>query len=181
MDMHRRSLLKTLLLAAGGLVSTGGHAFAKTYLTVEQAQKTLCKGSVPKMATISLTKEQMKSIQQASKVRVRNSTVNAWRTPEGGWFIVDQIIGKHEYIDMAVALSSSGKVTGVEILEYRESYGHEIINPKWLAQFIGRGPGERLEIDRDIRNISGATLSSVHVTEGINRLTETWAQVLRFA
>jgi Na+-translocating ferredoxin:NAD+ oxidoreductase RnfG subunit len=179
--MHRRSLLKTLLLATGGLISSGGYASAKTYLTVEQAQRSLCKGSALKSAPISLTKEQMKSIQQACKVRVRNNTLNAWKTPDGGWFIVDQIIGKHEYIDMAVALNSSGKVTGVEILEYRESYGHEIINPKWLAQFIGRGPGKRLEIDRDIRNISGATLSSVHVTEGINRLTETWAQVLRHA
>ena len=179
--MHRRSLLKTLVLAVGGLCATGSRASAKTYLTVSQAQKSLCKGVSLRAANVDLTKEQMKSIQAASKVRVRNSKVNGWKTPDGGWFIVDQIIGKHEFIDMAVALSPAGKVKGVEILEYRESYGHEIINPKWLAQFIGKGPGKRLEIDKDIRNISGATLSSVHVMEGINRLTETWAQVLRHA
>ncbi len=179
--MHRRSLLKTLLLATGGWCASGGHASAKTYLTVEQAQKSLCKGLSLRPANVELTKEQMKSIQAASKVRVRNSKLNAWKSADGGWFIVDQIIGKHEFIDMAVALTSAGKVKGVEILEYRESYGHEIINPKWLAQFIGKGPGQHLEVDREIRNISGATLSSVHVTEGINRLTETWAQVLRHA
>ena len=177
--MQRRSLLKSLLLAAGGLCVTGGRASARTYLTVAQAQKSLCRGVALQAATVNLTKEQMKSIQATSKVRVRNSKVNAWRAPDGGWFIVDQIIGKHEFIDMAVALSPAGKVEGVEILEYRESYGHEIINVKWLAQFIGKGPGKRLEIEKDIRNISGATLSSVHVMEGINRLTETWAQVLR--
>ncbi len=179
--MHRRSLLKTLLLTAGGLCVSGSRASAKTYLTVQQAQKSLCKGLALLPVEIVLTKELMKSIQATSKVRVRNSKVNAWKTPDGGWFIVDQIIGKHEFIDMAVALSPAGKVEGVEILEYRESYGHEIINVKWLAQFIGKGPGKRLEIQKDIRNISGATLSSVHVMEGINRLTETWAQVLRNA
>jgi Na+-translocating ferredoxin:NAD+ oxidoreductase RnfG subunit len=179
--MQRRALLKTLLLATGGLWATGGRASAKTYLTVAQAQKSLCKGVTLQAADVDLTKEQMKSIQATSKVRVRNSKVKAWKTPDGGWFIVDQIIGKHEFIDMAVALSPAGKVKGVEILEYRESYGHEIINVKWLAQFIGKGPGKRLEIEKDIRNISGATLSSVHVMEGINRLTETWTQVLRHA
>ncbi len=179
--MHRRSLLKTLLFAAGGLYATGGSAAAKTYLTVEQAQKSLCKGATLEPVEINLSKEQMRSIQAACKVRVRSSQLNAWKTADGGWFIVDQIIGKHEFIDVAVALSAAGKVKGVEILEYRESYGHEIINVKWLAQFIGKGPGKPLEIDKEIRNISGATLSSVHVMEGVNRLTETWAQVLRYA
>ncbi len=176
--MQRRSLLRTLFLAVGYCAS-GGRAFSKTYLSVEQAQKSLCKGLVLRPVPIKLSKEQMKSIQASSKVRVRNSDMKTWKTADGGWFIVDQIIGKHEFIDIAVALSSAGKVKGVEVLEYRESYGHEVANPKWLAQFIGRGPGKRLEIDKDIRNISGATLSSVHITEGINRLTETWAQVLR--
>jgi Na+-translocating ferredoxin:NAD+ oxidoreductase RnfG subunit len=177
--MHRRSLLKTLAYAMGGLCAVTDRVSAKTYLTVEQAQKSLWKGTALRPVVVELTKEQMKSIQAASKVRVRSNRLNAWKTPDGGWFIVDQIIGKHEFIDMAVALSPAGKVNGVEILEYRESYGHEIINPKWLAQFIGKGPGQHLKVDKEIRNISGATLSSVHVTEGINRLTETWVQVLR--
>jgi Na+-translocating ferredoxin:NAD+ oxidoreductase RnfG subunit len=179
--MHRRSLLKTLLMAAGGMCSASGKESAKIYLTVEQAQKVLCKGASLRPAPIELSKEQMKSIQNVSKVRVRSNKLNAWRSSDGGWFIVDQVIGKHEFIDMAVALTAAGKVKGVEILEYRESYGHEVANPKWLSQFIGVCSGKRLEIDKDIRNISGATLSSVHVTEGINRLTETWSQVLQHA
>ena len=177
--MRRRSLLKNLLFSLGGFYATAAHLSAKTYLTVEQAQKSLCKGLTLRAANVELTKEQMKSIHAACKVRVRNSKINAWKTSDGGWFIVDQIIGKHEFIDMAVALSPAGKVKGVDILEYRESYGHEVINPKWLAQFIGKSPGQELAVDKQIRNISGATLSSVHVTEGVRRLLETWSQVLR--
>ncbi len=177
--MRRRSLLKNLFFSLGGFYISASHLSAKTYLTVGQAQKSLCKGLTLRAANVDLTKEQMKSIHAACKVRVRNSKVNAWKTSDGGWFIVDQIIGKHEFIDMAVALSPAGKVKGVDILEYRESYGHEVINPKWLAQFIGKSPGQELAVDKQIRNISGATLSSVHVTEGVRRLLETWSQVLR--
>jgi Na+-translocating ferredoxin:NAD+ oxidoreductase RnfG subunit len=177
--MQRRSLLKTLILAVGGICVSTVRVEAKTYLTVEQAQKALCKGLSLKSVAVTLTKEQAKAIQSVCKVSVRNLSMKTWKTSDGGWFIVDQIIGKHEFFDIAVSLSAKGAVKGIEVLEYRETYGHEVANPKWLAQFTGRGPGKPLEIDKEIRNISGATLSSVHITEGINRLTETWAQVLR--
>jgi Na+-translocating ferredoxin:NAD+ oxidoreductase RnfG subunit len=177
--MRRRSLLKTIVLAICGYSTSSEYASAKTYLTVEQSKKSLFKELALEPMTVVLSKQQVKSIQTACKVCIRNNNMAVWKTSDGDWFIVDQIIGKHEFIDMAVALTSTGKVKGVEILEYRESYGHEVTNPKWLAQFIGKGSGQPLKVDREILNISGATLSSVHVTEGINRLTETWSQVLR--
>jgi len=52
-------------------------------------------------------------------------------------------------------------------------------NPKWREQFLGRGAYEHLKLDQQIKNISGATLSCKHITDGVNRLTQTWDQVLR--
>jgi Na+-translocating ferredoxin:NAD+ oxidoreductase RnfG subunit len=178
--MQRRLLLKKLILSLGGICLPSGLLQAKTYLTLEQAQKSLCKGLTLESTTVTLTEAQARAIQSSSKVRVRNKELKAWKTGDGGWFILDQIIGKHEFIDIAVSLTADGKVRGIEVLEYRETYGYEVTNPKWLAQFIGRGSGKRLEISKDIQHISGATLSSVHLTEGVNRLLETWAQVLRY-
>ena len=66
----------------------------------------------------------------------------------------------HLVIDYAVALSPDGIVKQVELIEYRESYGEEIHDQSWLKQFAGKTDKDRLEIDRDIRNISGATLSA---------------------
>ena len=111
---------------------------------------------------------------------MRHQKLHVWKTDSGGWFILDQVIGKHENIDLAVALFSDGKVKGFEILTYRETYGHEVINPKWQAQFDGKDYREILKLDRQIKNISGATLSCRHVTDGINRLMHTWDQVLRY-
>jgi len=69
-----------------------------------------------------------------------------------------------------VALDPGGRIRSVEILQYRESYGGEIRSPSWLAQFVGKTSASALQVGTDIRNISGATLSSHHVTEGVKRI-----------
>lgn len=153
--------------------------YAETFLTVEQARQALWADTAMIQASVELTKSQMKSIAKASNVRVNRSKLNAWKTADGGWFIVDQVVGKHEMIDVAVALDATGKVKGIEVLTYRETYGDEVKNHKWLAQFHGRGSAEHLKLDKQIANISGATLSCRHITDGVNRWAHTWDQVLR--
>ena len=101
-----------------------------------------------------------------------------WKAQAGdkllGLFVVDHVIGKHLYIDYAVALDPTGHVMRVDILQYRESYGGEVRERSWLAQFVGKTSGSPLKVGSDIRNISGATLSSLHVTEGVKRILATY-------
>lgn len=134
-------------------VSIAGPAHAVQYLTVAQAQK---------LAFPSAT--QFTEV-QAGRV---------WRAVAGGnalgFFVFDRVIGKHLYIDYAVALEAGGRIRRVDILQYRESYGDEVRSPSWLAQFVGKTSASPLKVGSDIRNISGATLSSYHVTEGVKRI-----------
>lgn len=88
-----------------------------------------------------------------------------------GWVVFDRVIGKYELIDYAVGFDAAGAIKGVEILAYRESHGGEIRNERWRAQFQGRDAPQRLRFEDDIRNLSGATLSARHVTEGVQRLS----------
>jgi hypothetical protein len=174
--MNRRSLLRGFLPAA--IVSGPACLYGETFLSVEQAQKLLFPGEQLSSVPVTLTGEQKKAIQKASDVRVRDEKVNAWRSTKGGWFIADNVIGKHEFIDFALALNANGSVKGVEILTYRETYGGEVRNAKWRAQFRGKTTSQPVKIDSDIKNISGATLSSVHITDGVRRLLHTWALIL---
>lgn len=163
-------LLPPLVLAAP--------AQATVYLTVEQAQKLMFPGATLTAVPLTLTAEQTATIERASDTSVLNRALHVWRASTGGWFIADEVVGKHEYIPLAVALDESGAVKAVEILEYREAYGGEVRNPKWLAQFTGKKNGAPLVDGQSIKNISGATLSSKHITDGVRRLLATHATVL---
>jgi len=64
----------------------------------------------------------------------------------------------------------AGAVRGVEILDYRETRGGEVARPPLARAIVGKRNGAPLALDNDIQNISGATLSCRHVTEGVRRL-----------
>ena len=96
-----------------------------------------------------------------------------------GWLLVDQVIGKAEAITYALALDAHGAVTRLEVLEYRETHGGEIRLPAWRKQFVGKTAADPVRLDADIHNISGATLSCRHVTDGVRRLLSLHAHALK--
>jgi Na+-transporting NADH:ubiquinone oxidoreductase subunit C len=145
-------------------------AFAVQYLTVDQAQKAIFPGNSFVAAPVKLSGAQKKAIENASRVRVLKDKQPVWRVSGGGWFIVDEVVGKHEFITYAVGLNADGSVKRIEVMEYRETYGGEIRNENWRAQFVGKTSDSALKLDADIKNISGATLSCRHVTDGVKRL-----------
>ena len=153
-------------------------AWATVYLDVAQAQTLLFPGRALVPVALTLDAEQARAIRQRSGVRVEDREVRAWRADDGGWFILDRVIGKHEYIDYAVALDRSGGVAGVEILQYREAYGEEIRRAGWRAHFVGKHDGDAMQADRDVPLIAGATLSCKHVTDGVRRVLALHALVL---
>jgi hypothetical protein len=155
-------------------------AFAVQYLTVDQAQKAIFPGKTFTPAPMKLTSSQRKAIEQASGVRVLRDEQQVWRVSRGGWFIVDEVVGKHEFITYAVGLSADGLVKQIEIMDYRETYGGQIRDEKWRVQFVGKTSKSPLKLDADIKNISGATLSCRHVTDGVKRLLAFYEIALRY-
>ena len=87
-----------------------------------------------------------------------------------GFVVIDNVVGKVELITYAVGIALDGSIRQVEILSYRESHGFEIRLPAWRRQFIGKTSASSFRIGEDIQNISGATLSCTHVTEGVRRI-----------
>jgi Na+-translocating ferredoxin:NAD+ oxidoreductase RnfG subunit len=136
-------------------------AHATQYLSVEQAQRLLFPAAERFAPSV------LKSGRDDQPV---------WRALRGdaylGTFIVDEVIGKHELITYAVALDPHGVVRGVEILHYRESRGGEVRDPRWRAQFVGKRATDPLRLGEDIQNLSGATLSCRHITDGVRRLVD---------
>jgi hypothetical protein len=172
------------ILPAALTVTVPLPAYAVQYLTVAAAQR-LCFPESDRFAEahIRFTPGQISAIEKATGQRELLRGQEVWRAMKGselqGFFIVDYVIGKHLVIDYAVALSPEGVVRQIEILNYRESYGGEIRDASWRKQFVGKTPRSRFALDDGIRNISGATLSSRHVTEGVGRVLATYEVCLK--
>jgi len=149
-------------------------AYAATYLTVEQAQQTIFPGQKLTRANITLTSAQAREIERRSDANVRHKEIQLWKVDNGGFFVVDEVVGKHELITYAVGLNADGTVKQIEIMTYRESYGYEVRNADWRAQFVGKNASAPLKLNNDIKNISGATLSCRHITDGVKRILATY-------
>lgn len=157
------------------LACAAAPAHATRYLTVEQAQRALFPDADAFIATpIHLTAELRARAQADGGMPVRGGELRAWTAQHGGAVLgrlmVDDVVGKHELITYALGVGADGAVRGVEILDYRETRGGEVRDPRWRAQFTGKRRGSPLRLEEDIQNISGATLSCRHITEGVRRL-----------
>ena len=161
-----------------GVVLTAPIAYvarAETYLTEQSAVAQFFPGETLTPTWANLSPDELKTIQAASGERVPSPRVRIWWGPNREAVVIDRVVGKHEFITYAVAVSSDGRVKGVEIMDYRETYGYEVRRPQWRRQFVGKSVGDPIRVDKDIQNISGATLSSVHVTNGVRRVLQTYA------
>lgn len=94
-----------------------------------------------------------------------------------GYAVFDDEIGQHEPIDLVTFFDPAGRVTGVEVLAYREPYGDGIRSARFLAQLAGRDASSSFEVDA----VSGATISSRSVARAVRRATIIVGEVVRGA
>ncbi|QYY32754.1 MULTISPECIES: FMN-binding protein [Cupriavidus] len=153
-------------------------AYASDYLTVEQAQAGMFQGATFQPVLLKLSKSVRDAMYDRSGVHEPFDEKGVWKASTGGWFIVDHVTSKHGKIGYAVGLDSNGAVRAIEILSYQESYGREVGNAEWRAQFVGKTSRDALRLGKDIRNISGATLSCKNVTQGVKRVLALYELVL---
>ena len=166
-----RLVLATSVLAAAAVPAT---AFAVEYLSSEQAAKLMFpEADAFESRSLTLDAAQLQQL-DASGVRARSANWSVQVARRGGttlgFVVTDAVIGKVELINYAVGIALDGSVRQVEILAYRESHGFEIRLPAWRRQFVGKGATAALHVGDDIANISGATLSCTHVTDGVRRI-----------
>lgn len=152
-----------------------GSAFSAQYLSVEQAQGLMFPEAESfREQNLQLSTEQMQQVQKLARLPARSVNWRVFAALGGvaplGYIFVDEVIGKFELITYAVALNPDLTVRQVEILAYRESHGSEIRSPAWRRQFVGKSANAGIAIGEGIANISGATLSCKHVTNGVRRI-----------
>lgn len=157
------------------VIAVPAPAYAVQYATADQVMRSAFPGADAfEPLQVSLSGAELQGVDAAAPAPTAARQPRAWLASSGGKplgrFYVDEVLGKQLYITYSVAIGSDGRVLRVDILEYRETHGYEVRNPRWLGQFVGARAGDELEPGVDIKNISGATLSCRHVTDGVHRL-----------
>ena len=157
---------------------------AADYLNVEEAQKAVYpEADAFQEIAISQSPQKLQELLTLAGPQPPHGTIRIWSATRGGTLLghvfVDEVIGRQSLITYAIGIDSDGALRNLEIMAYRESHGSEVRNPSWRAQFNHRNDLEQLRFRTDIKNISGATLSSEHLTEGVRWLMALWQSSLR--
>lgn len=123
--------------------------------------------------TAYLTDEQQRRAQEAGHVKVESKVwayyVGASSLGVRGYAYFETHVVRTMPETFMVALAPDGSVRFVEILAFLEPEDY-LPRPRWLAQFPGRELDGELFVRRGIRNITGATLSSQALADGLRRV-----------
>jgi Na+-translocating ferredoxin:NAD+ oxidoreductase RnfG subunit len=146
----------------------------EVYLTEEQALKILFpKSQKIHSEELRLTPQQKARIEERIGWKFPEDSFKAFTAESNGkvdgYAVIQETIGKHRPITYIVGITPEGKVFTVEILVYRESKGSEIRRKRFNAQYEGKTALDPIRINKDIINISGATMSVRSVSAGVKR------------
>lgn len=86
-----------------------------------------------------------------------------------GYALVTDERGKYRPITFMVGVTPEFRVTDAAIMIYRESRGGEVQRQRFLSQYRGKTLRDPIQINRDIINISGATISVRSVNAGVRK------------
>lgn len=149
------------------------------------------------MAEVFLTEEEAVKLMFPKSERIRKELLRVpldkksvvedrigWKFPEDsfdvyigetnghvdGYAFVQNTIGKHKPMTYMVGVDAQGLVSNVELLIFREARGSEVRTKRFNVQYEGKSVLDPVRINKDIINISGATMSVRSMTAGIKRV-----------
>lgn len=139
---------------------SGGNAFsADRVYEKPSAFITSAFGKIPQAKVIQLSSTQQKAVRAILGKRYKTTSIRHWTVGSKTAFILEEI-GKAEYITTGIVVSS-GKISSVKVLIYRESHGWEVARTSFTKQFRGA----TLKKNPKVKNIAGATLSVRSLTK----------------
>jgi hypothetical protein len=156
------------------LMSYGGWTESEHQRVVALLERTFPEASRFVDVAIPLDSLERDSVHALSRQHFPDDTLHLVIAMDGdqrlGYAALDHVMGKDQPITYCLIVDSTLSVCAMAILAYREPYGGEVQNTSWLRQFFGKQPGDALRPGREIKNITGATISARAITSGVKKL-----------
>jgi FMN-binding domain len=165
-------LLAVLLAGALGL-GLGAPAAARVFLTVDEALALAFPGAAVERRTAYLTADELAAARRLAGVEVASALVHPYVATSGGAEVGTAYFDTHRVRTLPetlmVVVDPQGKLVRVEVLSFDEPADY--LPPKpWYAQFDGHRLTEGLALEREVRGVSGASLSARATTEAVRRV-----------
>ncbi len=148
---------------------------AEVFMTEADAVKlTLPMSHHVRKEVIHLSQEKKDVIEQRIGWKFPEETFELYIGETGdtveGYAMVHNTIGKHKHMTYMVGVDATGACFNVELLVFREARGSEVGKKRFNVQYEGKTVYDPIRINKDIINISGATMSVRSMSAGIKRV-----------
>lgn len=148
---------------------------ADVYLTEEDALKLMFpKSEQIRKEVLKLSPEKKHQIEERIGWKFPEESFEVYVGETGtevdGYALVQNTIGKHKPMTYMVGVDTRGHVSNVELLVFREARGSEVRMKRFNVQYEGKTVLDPVRLNKDILNISGATMSVRSMTAGIKRV-----------
>jgi Na+-translocating ferredoxin:NAD+ oxidoreductase RnfG subunit len=149
--------------------------YAEVYLTEEDALKLMFPQSERiRKEVLKLSSEKKLQIEERIGWKFPEESFEVYVGETGtqinGYALVQNTIGKHKPMTYMVGVDNTGHVLNVELLVFREARGSEVRTKRFNVQYEGKTASDPVRLNKDIINISGATMSVRSMTAGIKRV-----------
>lgn len=168
----RVHLLASALLTAACLFPAA--AAGRVLLTQKQAlDLAFPPGTKVERRTAFLSQEQLERASKRGRVKIDSSVwtyyVGLASGAATGYAYFDTHVVRTMPETFMAVLNPDGSVRSVELLAFAEPDDY-LPRPSWLKQFHGRRADEDLMVGRALRNITGASLTSNALADGVRRV-----------
>jgi len=145
------------------------------FMTEEEAVKTILpKSQRVHKELIRLTPDKKELIEQRIGWKFPEESFELYIGETGdkidGYAMIHNTIGKYKHMTYMVGVDPKGTCTDVELLVFRDAKGSEVGKKRFNAQYDGRTVSDPIRINKDIINISGATMSVRSMSAGVKRV-----------
>jgi Na+-translocating ferredoxin:NAD+ oxidoreductase RnfG subunit len=149
--------------------------YAEVFLTEEDALKLMFPQSERiRKEVLKLSSEKKLQIEERIGWKFPEESFEVYVGETGtqinGYALVQNTIGKHKPMTYMVGVDNTGHVLNVELLVFREARGSEVRTKRFNVQYEGKTASDPVRLNKDIINISGATMSVRSMTAGIKRV-----------
>lgn len=172
----RTFAIPLLLMAPAAAVRAQPDGTVHEYLNREQALKEVFpSSSTYRSEELALDGAAVEDAEQALHRKLDQTSVEVILCYDSdgvflGYAVVSEESGKYRPITYMVGIDPEFHVTKVVVMVYREDRGGEIRTPRFLYQFKGKSAKDPIRVNRDIVNISGATISVRAISAGVKKV-----------